>query len=74
LFIGRVVWRLGWTVVWLRPLGELFYNMSFSWITILQAAIAGFIGAALPPLLAKTGLYLGPFVTRKQAANGEAQK
>jgi hypothetical protein len=48
--------------------------MSFSWITILQAAIAGFIGAALPPLLAKTGLYLGPFVTRKQAANGEAQK
>jgi TM2 domain-containing membrane protein YozV len=67
-FIGR----LGRLFYWLEPLRV--FSWPFSWRTILDAAIAGFIGAALPLVLAKAGLYLGPFVTRKQAANEEAQK
>jgi TM2 domain-containing membrane protein YozV len=51
------------------PLGWVD-SRSFS--DILYAATAGLIGAALPPLLAKKGLYLGPFVTPERAAGGQA--
>jgi hypothetical protein len=43
------------------------WGLPFSRV-LLYAAIAGIIGAALPPLLAKKGLYLGPFVTPGPAA------
>jgi hypothetical protein len=48
---------------------ESGFRMSF--YNLLDAAIAGLIGAALPPLLAKKGLYLGPFVTPGQDAKGQ---
>ncbi|MDR1505587.1 MAG: hypothetical protein LBI67_00640, partial [Treponema sp.] len=47
-----------------------FYRFSFR--DIVSAAIAGFIGAALPLLLAKKGLYLGPFVTPAESADEKA--
>jgi hypothetical protein len=64
-FIGWLALRGGGPFGWLQG----FYR-PFFYIT-LCAAIAGLIGAALPPLLAKKGLYLGPFVTRGQAAGGQ---
>jgi TM2 domain-containing membrane protein YozV len=55
---------------------RVVFRMPF-YDAIIYAAVAGLIGAALPPLLAKKGLYLGPFVTPGQTevkkTNGDAE-
>ncbi|MDR2186234.1 MAG: zinc-ribbon domain-containing protein [Treponema sp.] len=54
----------------LRPFEEMISPWSMWYppffYSIIYAAVAGLMGAALPPLLAKKGLYLGPFVTPGQ--------